>query len=76
MDKHNVKTNISEALSTLIENLEICFQHLEKNPNDTNEIVDMWKEFGNEFVKESIMLSEKYNNKAIIKGITKMLIFK
>ncbi|KAB3535749.1 hypothetical protein F8154_05465 [Alkaliphilus pronyensis] len=76
MDKKNVKTNINEALTQLKENMEICFKHLENNPNDTNEIVDMWKEFGNDFIKESIVMSEKYSNKSIIKGNTKMLIFK
>lgn len=51
------------------------FEHIDKNPNDSKEMIAIWKEFANKFMKEFIRLSEKYDNKDIAKAIGKMIMF-
>jgi len=68
------------------EEFEVCFKQLQKltedsfllmehNPEKKDEIVNMWKDNILKFISYTYKISEKYNNKDVIKTITKAFIF-
>lgn len=51
------------------------FEHIQNNPQDKDEVIDLWKNYIKVFLQDATKLSERYKNKDIIKAISKMLIF-
>jgi hypothetical protein len=76
MNEAEIRKNLDEAFLIIKDNLEICFKHLEKHPNETKEVLSIWKNYSNKLYKEFLSMSDKYNNNSIGKEITKMIIFK
>lgn len=75
INRAQVESNLNEIFDILKKNMAESFEHIDKNPNDSKEMIAIWKEFANKFMKEFIRLSEKYDNKDIAKAIGKMIMF-
>ena len=75
VNREKIEANLNEILSILKENMEESFEHIDQNPKDSKEMISIWKNFANKFMKEFVFLSEKYNNKDIAKAIGKMIMF-
>lgn len=76
MIEENIKSNLDEVYVILKDNMELCFKHLESNPNDTKKILSIWKNYSDKIYKDFLQISDKYNNNVVGKEITKMLIFR
>ncbi|MGB4440357.1 MAG: hypothetical protein WBJ13_14285 [Sedimentibacter sp.] len=76
MIEDNIKSNLDEVYVILKDNMELCFKHLESNPNDTKKILSIWKNYSDKIYKEFLHMSNMYDNDVVGKEITKMLIFK
>ncbi|MCG8540427.1 MAG: hypothetical protein MJA82_10865 [Clostridia bacterium] len=75
VNTEKIESNLNDILDVLKQNMEESFEYIDENPKDSNEMINIWKEFANEFMKEFITLSEKYNNRDIVKAIGKMIMF-
>lgn len=75
VNREQVESNLNEIFAILKKNMTESFEHIDKNPKDSKEMIAIWKDFANKFMKEFVRLSEKYNNKDIAKAIGKMIMF-
>ena len=62
-------------LKTLEKVTEDSFLLMESYPEKKDEIINMWKNYIKKFITYTYNTGEKYNNKDVIKTITKALIF-
>lgn len=75
VNREKIEYNLNEVFNMIKKNMIESFEHIEENPKDSNEIIDIWKDFANKLMKEFFTLSEEYDNKDIAKAIGKMIMF-
>ncbi len=77
MDIRETLRNNLEQSSSIIKNTMVdCFEYMDSHPEESKEIIEIWKEFANILMKDFFTLSEKYDNKEIGKAIGKMIMFR
>ena len=74
-DKESIKKELDEIFKKLNKNMDKSYVLMDENPEKVKEIVQMWNHYVKKMVSRATELSEKYNNKKIIKKITKTFIF-
>ncbi len=76
MIEKEIQNKLDDACIILKDTMELCFEHLYQNPNDTKKILSNWKKYGDNVYREFIAMSEKYGNNVVGKELTKMIIFR
>lgn len=74
-DKQNLQSKLNEAQSILSDNLKDSFEYIQSNPKEKKEVLNMWSSFIKGLTGEVYKSSEKYNEKDLIKSITKTIMF-
>ena len=76
MIEKDINRKLSDARVILRESMELCFKHLQQNPEDTKKILSVWKDHGTKIYGEFMTMSDKYDNNTVGKEITKMIMFR
>jgi hypothetical protein len=72
---NELKEGFEKSFGDLRNLIEVSFEMIEKNPQQQDQIVDMWKDSVQSFSGYAIQCSEKHNNREVYKAIAKTLIF-
>lgn len=67
--------HFEEAFKILHNNLVDSFEGMKNDPASKTEITNLWKQYLRKFVDEATAMSEQYQNKDLVKAITRMFIF-
>lgn len=73
--KEKLTEGFEEAFGILKTNLIESFEYMQEHPGEQDEVIDEWKGYLRKFVTEATGMSEKYNNRNLLKAISKMFIF-
>ncbi len=74
-DKQDIQEKLNQAQSILTDNLKESFEYIHANPQDKKDMVDMWSNFIRQLIIQVYEFSDKYNEKDLIKSITKTIMF-
>ncbi|EOC99520.1 hypothetical protein [Caldisalinibacter kiritimatiensis] len=74
-EKEVIEEKLKEAYSILINNLDESFQYISSHPDEKKETIKIWSNFIRQFMRDAIKLSEKNNEKDLIKTVTKAIMF-
>lgn len=73
--KEKLDQKFDQTFIQLKSHIAESFEYIKNNPQEKDEVIDLWKNYIKGFLQEATYLSEKYKNKDIIKAISKMMIF-
>mgnify|MGYP006277994951 CR=1 FL=1 len=73
--KEKLKKDLDEVRASLNSTLESSFKYIQQNPGDKKDTLEIWKSFLKSMTKQVYHLSEKYDQKDIIKSVTKTIMF-
>ncbi|GAB6099064.1 hypothetical protein JCM16358_09430 [Halanaerocella petrolearia] len=74
-EKEEIASELNEAFVKIKDNMQESFRHIKSNPQDRDEIINLWKSYIKRLFREFTVMSEKYKERGIIKAITKTLMF-
>ncbi|WP_408954681.1 hypothetical protein [Natroniella sp. ANB-PHB2] len=73
--KEKISSELNQTIRLVKENLLTSFKYMKENPQERKEIINIWREYIKKLWSETSKLSEKYQEKGIIKAITKVFMF-
>ncbi len=73
--EEKLEEKFNQCHKLLQDNAIDSFEYINKNPQEKEKILNLWKTNIKKVTKEIMSLSEKYGDRDIIKSISKMLIF-
>ena len=74
-EKEELREGLKESYSVIRLNMEKSFKYMEDNPQESDDIIELWKSYVTSLLNDMRVYSEEFNNKKIIKTITKALLF-
>ncbi|MCK8826660.1 hypothetical protein MWH25_02705 [Natroniella acetigena] len=73
--KEKITNELNQTIGVIKENLLNSFRYIKENPQEREEIINIWKGYVKKIWSETSKMSEKYKEKGIIKAITKVFMF-
>jgi len=74
-EKEEIRKGLENTYSVIQSNMEKSFKYMEDNPQEKDAIIKLWKEYIKRLFNDLQFYSVKYNNKEIIKTLTKAILF-
>ncbi|MCK8817478.1 hypothetical protein MWH28_08930 [Natroniella sulfidigena] len=73
--KEKITGDLNQTIRLVKENLLTSFKYIKENPEERKEVINIWREYIKKLWSETTNLSEKYQEKGIVKAITKVFMF-